>query len=163
MNEKSYHKGALDVRLRPSHVARWVRSSGDIASSPHIENIGKYGADWKVWYTSMMPISQAGRKAWPPLKKAAADPVEWNGLKKGSKRGFVLLLVSLSWWASQATMKRDKEMVSSALKEVLFVVQQLAAESSETDTSSLHKRTCGPEKRRVSLKRYVFLLSVSLL
>ncbi len=87
------------------------------------------------------------------MKKVPVDLADWDGLRKGSKKGFVLLLVGLSWWVTQATKKKDKNMASTAIHEVLFVVRQLAAKAPENDESVLRKRARGPEPRRASLKR----------
>ncbi len=90
---------------------------------------------------------------WPLLKNVPTDSREWSDLKRGSTQGFVLLLVTLSWWEAQATRKKDKLMVMSALQDVLFVVRQLAAQVSEDDTSALHKRTRTSESYFPSNKR----------
>ncbi len=120
---------------------------------PEIDNIEEYGVNWRSWYTSMLPKCRVGQKDWPPLKRVPTDCGEWESLRKGSKRGFVDLLVSLSWWEAQATRKKDKEMVSAALKDVLFVVRELAANEPEDDTSLLRKRTRGTEVKLPQLKR----------
>ncbi len=104
---------------------------------------------------SLMPSVRVGRKGWPPLKKVPNDPLEWDGLRKGSKQGLVLLLVGLSWWVAKAMKKKDKEMVSAVLVDVLFVMRQLAVSASDNDKSVLQKRTRCAEPRRVSLKRYL--------
>ncbi len=112
---------------------------------------------------SLLPVSRIGKKGWPPLKRAPVDPAEWENLKKGSKKGFVLLLVGLSWWATQATTKKDRDMVSTALKDVLFVVRQLATKAAaESDTSVLRKRS---RVSKLASKRYLqidILLLISL-
>ncbi len=150
------------MKLRPICIQRWAKSSGDIALAPHIEDIEAYATQWKAWYMSALPKCRVGQKGWPPLKKGPTDPLEWKNLTKGSKKGLVLLLVSLSWWETQATMKKHKLMASAALKDVLFVVRQLAAHVPD-DTSSSHKRTRGPENSRLSpTKRCEFLSPVSL-
>ncbi len=104
---------------------------------------------WKGWYLSLLPKSRVSQKGWPPLKKGPTDPLEWASLRKGSTKGLVLLLVSLSWWEAQATTKKYRSMASVALKDVLLVVRQLAAHVSDDDTSPLHKRARGPENSRL--------------
>lgn len=61
----------------------------------------------------------------------------WADLRKGSRQGFVILLLSLSWWAARTTKKM---LLSAVLKDVLLIVQQLAENVSEHDTSVLRKR-----------------------
>ncbi len=100
----------------------------------------------------MLPKIRLGLKDWPPLERVPTDPQEWKELKKGSTKGFIILLVSLSWWEAKSTTKKDKMMVSSALKDILFVVRQLAAQVSD-DTSVLHKRARGPESSLPPNKR----------
>lgn len=100
-----------------------------------------------------MPESRFGRKDWPPLKRGPSNLLEWASLKKGSKQGLVMLLMSLSWWDAQATRKADRTLVSSALKDVLFVMRQLVANESEDDSSALRKRARGPESVLPPMKR----------
>lgn len=110
--------------------------SGDVASLPHIKNVEDYGIQWQAWYMSMLPEIRVGRQEWPPLKKVPTDLHAWDDLRKGSKTGFVILLLGLSWWVAQA---KKKTTVSSALKDMLFVVEQLINNVSD-DTSVSHKR-----------------------
>ncbi len=159
--EQAYRKGNLDIKLRPALVSRWARSCGDISSPAHIEDVGKFGEEWRAWYRSLLPKSRVGRKSWPPLKKAPADALEWDDLQKGSKGGFVILLVSLSWWMAQAATKKDKDTLSAVLKEVLFCVRQLAAKAAEDDSSNLHKCSQGPGTRQLSAKRYLQMFCYS--
>ncbi len=97
---------------------------------------------------SLMPKSRVGQRAWPPLKKIPVNPVEWEGLMKGSTKGFVVLLVSLSWWETQATKKKHKSMAAAALDDVLLVLRQLAAHDPGDDTSLLPKHARGAENSR---------------
>ncbi len=118
----------------------------------HIEDIESYGANWQTWYMSILPNSRVGQRHWPPLKQALKDLRDWKDLMKGSKQGVVMLLLSLSWWDAQATKKKERSMVSSALQDIVFVVRQLAANLSD-DTSVLHKRARCPEPVPRPLKR----------
>ncbi len=154
--------GDLDNKLRPSVVNRWARSSGDIASLPQIEDIDQYGADLRSWYKSILPKVRVGRREWPPLKAVPTDPRDWDDLRKGSRKGVVILLLSLSWWDAQATTKKDRKALSSVLKDVLFVMRQLAANVSEDDTAILRKRVRGPDPMLPPVKRYDILLSMLL-
>ncbi len=147
--EQAYHKGELDAKLRPSFVSRWARTSGDVTSPPHIDDMESYCTSWRVWYLSVLPKSRVGQKGWPPLKRGPTDPLEWDSLRKGSTKGLALLLVSLSGWEGQATKTKHKSLASVALKDLLFVVQQLAAHISDNDTSSLHKRARGARQSRL--------------
>jgi hypothetical protein len=137
--EQAYSKGMIALKLQPSVLSRWAKSSGDIATSPHIDNIEEFGTELRSWYMSMLPEIRVGRKNWLPLKKIPADPLEWDGLRKGSRSGFVLLLVALSWWIGQATRKKDKDMAQAVLRDVLFVVRELLANASDSDKCVLCK------------------------
>lgn len=120
---------------------------------PVIKDIEKFGTEWRSWYKYMQPKTRIGQTDWLLLKNVPTDLHEWLDLKRGSTKGFVLLLVTLSWWEAQATRKKDKLMVMSALQDVLFVVRQLAAQVSEDDTSALHKRTQASESHLPPNKR----------
>lgn len=102
---------------------------------------------------SLLPRSRVGRKSWPPLKRGPSDPLEWDEMRKGSKKGLVLLLVGLSWWIVQATKKRDKLMATQAVNDVLYAMRQLAAHASKDDTPVLHKRARGQDSMLLPLKR----------
>lgn len=101
----------------------------------------------------MLPKTRIGQKDWPPLKNVPTDPLEWNSLKKGSARGFVVLLVGLSWWEAASTKKKDQHMLEAALQDILFVLRQLVADVSKDDTYGLHKRPRGSESSLPPLKR----------
>ncbi len=62
---------------------------------------------------------------------------------------------------AEATKKKDRLMVTSALQDVLHVVRHLAANISD-DTSGLHKRKRGSEPSYAPLKRYVCAMSLLL-
>ncbi len=89
---------------------------------------------------SMLPECRVGHREWPLLKQLPADPRGWDNLMKGSRQGFVILLLSLSWWAARATKKK---VLSSVLDDMLFVVRELAKNVSANDTSVSHKRARG--------------------
>jgi hypothetical protein len=131
---------------------RWAKSSGDVTLPPKIDDLETYGISWKAWYMSVMPKNRVGQKSWPPLRKPV-DPIEWDCLRKGSKKGFVELLMSLSWWEAQATRKKHKSTVETALQDVLYVVRQLAAHEPGDDSSTLHKRARGPDDSSVPPRR----------
>lgn len=121
-----------------------------------------FSTGWKAWYMSLQPQSRVGQKAWPPLKNALVDSTEWDGLRKGLRKGFVLLLISLSWWEAQVTMKKQQSMMVSALQDVLLVMQQLAVHDSSDDTLLLHKHARGPQKSGLPpTKRCAYPLFIS--
>lgn len=84
----------------------------------------------------MLPACQVGCCKWPLLEQVPADLCGWDDLMKVSKQGFVILLLTLSWWAAQATKKK---ILLSVLNDVLFVIWQLLENVSANDTLVSHK------------------------
>ncbi len=137
--------------MRPDVITQWAKRSGDIASSPKINDLEEFGSHWRTWYRGFQPTCRLGRQNWPLLKKAPTDPFEWESLRKGSKRGLILILVSLLWWDEQAVTKRERAAFSSAFNDVVFVMRELS-KPMPNDGIGSRKHVRGCKSRRTGMR-----------
>ena len=112
---------------RPQQLSDWMQRHRLWDKAPPMDKASEFGATWKGWWKVLQPEwripDNDGDCQW-----ARDGPANegWPKLLKGGGNGFVLVLLSLSWWMMREkdeTRKTDKS--SSAFQDVEWVLQQM--------------------------------------
>src|ERR1700691_159190 len=95
--------------------------------APPMDKASEFGATWKGWWKVLQPEwripDNDGDCQW-----ARDGPANegWAKLMKGGGNGFVLVLLSLSWWMMRERDETRKTVESlSAFEDVAWVLQQM--------------------------------------
>jgi hypothetical protein len=117
-------KNRLTNKSRPQQLHDWMQRHRLWDKAPPMDKASEFGALWKGWWTVLQPEWRI-IDSWP---FARTGPVEegWKSLMKGGGNGFVLVMLSLSWW-----MMREKDETratvesSAAFEDVEWALQQM--------------------------------------
>lgn len=72
----------------------------------------------------MQPGCRIKGNEWPLLRPSVAEE-SWTELMKGGQNGFLLVLLSLSWWLGATKLEKDRKDCLAAVDDVNWVLQQL--------------------------------------
>jgi hypothetical protein len=86
---------------------------------------------WKWWWVSMQPEWRNNGDVWPPTREHSGYE-EWAILASGGSNGLFLVILSLSWWAKADLTDNTREVLLSAIEDVQWVIDQIAAGLSST-------------------------------
>ena len=76
----------------------------------------KYTTQWHTWWIT---LQLAWRGAVWPLKRTPGQTEGWDDIAKGGKNGFLIILLSLSWWVLKAEGDVEKREGESVIEETL--------------------------------------------
>ena len=148
-------EGILDLTNALAILKLWAKKDGDTAFSPLIDNPNEFTVEWRSWWRSLQPASQIGAREWPLLKVGLTLlSADWDALKKGSSRGFVLVLLSLTRWEENLRSAKDRKAFQMALEDVYLVLQVLSGTLKGKTTSLKRVKTNGMAD--VHPKRYIY-------
>jgi hypothetical protein len=117
-------KNRLTNKSRPQQVYDWMQRRRLWDKAPPVDKSSEFGALWKVWWALLQPewrVVDIG-----PLLCKESVHKGWGDLMKGGGNGFVLVILSLSWW-----MMREKDETratvesSAAFEDVEWALQQM--------------------------------------
>jgi hypothetical protein len=91
-----------------------------------MDKAAEFGALWKAWWKILQPEWRGANDGNWPLVREGPEVREWAKLMKGGGNGFVLVLLSLSWWMMRERDETRKTVESSsAFEDVAWVLQQM--------------------------------------
>jgi hypothetical protein len=114
----------LTNKSRPQQVSDWMQRHRLWDKAPPIDKASEFGAMWKGWWMSLQPGWRVV-DSWP---FAQTGPIEegWEALMKGGGNGFVLILLSLSWWMMRERDEtRGMTESTTAFEDVQWALQQM--------------------------------------
>ncbi|KDQ53073.1 hypothetical protein JAAARDRAFT_137834, partial [Jaapia argillacea MUCL 33604] len=86
----------LPAANRPPQVAQWMKECRQLTKMPAINNLEEYAGGWWSWWLNIQP-SWHSRDEDGQLRCSGAGGL-WASAQKPGKNGFLLVLLSLSWW-----------------------------------------------------------------
>ena len=86
------------THIRPFEIAVWMKN-GRHAKDIKITDLEIFHHRWWQWWRSLQPESRVGDK--DSLTPVSPD-MDWSGLQKPGKNGFLLIMVSLMWWGKSS-------------------------------------------------------------
>lgn len=95
--------------------------------SPLSEPLSVFVMQWRVWWAGMQPTWRHGD--WPPSRvknTSDKDDGTWPGLARVGTCGFVLIIVSLCWWA-RSSRAPDLDLVQ-AVDDVSWVLDRMTTD-----------------------------------
>jgi hypothetical protein len=116
----------LTKESRPQQLSDWMQRHRLWDKAPPMDKASEFGALWRGWWKVLQPEWRTANDDGWPLVREGPSSEPWAKLMKGGGNGFVLLLLSLSWW-----MVREKDETrrttesSSAFEDVKWVLQQM--------------------------------------
>jgi len=117
-------KTRLSNKSRPQQVSDWMQRHRMWDKAPPIDKASEFGAMWNGWWMTLQPEWRV-TDSWP---LAQTGPVEegWETLMKGGGNGFVLILLSLSWWMMRE-IDETRGMTESAVafEDMQWALQQM--------------------------------------
>ena len=117
-------KNRLTNKSRPQQVYDWMQRHRLWDKAPPMDKSSEFGALWKVWWALLQPEWRIVDSL--PLLRKESVYEGWVNLMKGGGNGFVLVILSLSWW-----MMREKDETraivesSAAFEDVKWALQQM--------------------------------------
>ncbi|GJF00550.1 hypothetical protein PsYK624_168430 [Phanerochaete sordida] len=117
-------KGSLPTEGRPSQVGFWMGHQRRVyAKTPPIDDVREFANQWWAWWRGMQPawrtIDATGRLVRQPIGP-------WDALQKPGKRGLLLVLLCLQWWAEKAgAIQADW---SAAVDDVTWALESMLVE-----------------------------------
>lgn len=81
---------------------------------------------WCKWWAELQPVWHRG-DAWPPSRVVQKGET-WSSLGKSGRDGFVLVILTLSWWSQALKVESQHEEFDIAVEDALWVVSQLLLE-----------------------------------
>jgi hypothetical protein len=81
-----------------------------------------YAARWKKWWIGMQPKVRITSE-WPP-SRVVSDDTAWDVLRRVGTTGFIIVMMTLSWWGKAATGV-DDESFQVAVAEVNWVLEKM--------------------------------------
>lgn len=121
---KQEGKVRLTTRGRPQQIPDWMQRHRLYDKTPLIPNPSAFGFVWRAWWKTMQPGWRVEGGEWPLSRQTAVNEA-WTEIMKGGQNGFVLVLLSLSWWLAATESEKDRQDCLSALEDVDWVLQQL--------------------------------------
>jgi hypothetical protein len=117
-------KNRLTNKSRPQHVYDWMQRHRIWDKAPPIDKASEFGALWKGWWSVLQPNWRV-MDSWP-LSREGDVKESWHDLMKGGGNGFVLILLSLSWWMMREKDETRATVESSvAFEDVEWALQQM--------------------------------------
>ena len=126
----------LTSKSRPQQVADWMQRHRQFNRQPPIDNVPSFGVVWKSWWKGMQPIWRSEGAEWPLVRRIDSSE-KWENLMKGGQNGFLIVLLTLSWWLAAALTEAQRNDCVSALDDVEWVLVQMVVilrESKSSDT-----------------------------
>jgi hypothetical protein len=117
-------KNRLTNKSRPQQVYDWMQRHRLWDKAPPMDKSSEFGALWKVWWALLQPEWRIVDSL-PLLRKESVNE-GWENLMKGGGNGFVLVILSLSWWMMQEKDETRAIVESSAaFEDVEWALQQM--------------------------------------
>ena len=117
----------LTKDLRPQQLSDWMQRHRLWDKAPPVDKASEFGATWKAWWKILQPEWQIPDDTHPwPLVRDLPPNERWQKLVKGGRNGFVLVLLSLTWWMMREKDESRKTVESSsAFTDVQWVLEQM--------------------------------------
>jgi hypothetical protein len=117
----------LTNQSRPQQLSDWMQRHRMWDKAPPVEKASEFGATWRGWWKILQPQWRiSDDECGGSLVRNGPSDEKWPNLLKGGGNGFVLVLLSLSWWMmSEKDESRKAEESSSAFEDVQWVLQQM--------------------------------------
>ena len=117
-------KNRLTNQLRPQQVSDWMQRHRLWDKAPPMDKASEFGAQWKGWWKALQPEWRV-IDSWPLARDGPVDD-GWKDLMKGGGNGFVLVLLSLSWWMMREKDETRRTAESDiALEDVQWALQRM--------------------------------------
>jgi hypothetical protein len=145
-------KTRLTNQSRPQQLSDWMQRHRVWDKAPPVEKASEFGAMWRAWWKILQPEWRiTDGTGWPLVRDGPAGEV-WPNLLKGGGNGFVLVLLSLSWWMMRERDEtRNTVESSSALADVEWalgkMVQVLRAQREQVEGEEDEDPNTRPTKR----------------
>ena len=118
----------LTKDLRPQQLSDWMQRHRLWDKAPPMDKASEFGATWKGWWRILQPewrIPEDDAHQWPLVRDLPLNE-RWPKLVKGGGNGFVLVLLSLTWWMMRERDESGKTVESSsAFADVQWVLEQM--------------------------------------
>lgn len=117
----------LTNQSRPQQLSDWMQRHRMWDKAPPVEKASEFGATWRGWWKILQPQWRiSDDECGGSLVRNGPSDEKWSNLLKGGGNGFVLVLLSLSWWMMrEKDESRKAEESSSAFEDVQWVLQQM--------------------------------------
>ena len=116
----------LTNEARPQQVSDWMQRHRQWDKAPIMDKASEFGALWKSWWKILQPEWRTANGGSWPLGREKPEVEEWTKLMKGGGNGFLLVLLSLSWWMMREKDESRKTTESSlAFEDVQWVLDQM--------------------------------------
>jgi hypothetical protein len=151
-------KNRLTNQSRPQQIGDWMQRHRLWDKAPPMDKSSEFGALWKGWWTVLQPEWRVV-DSWPLAREG---PVKegWENLMKGGGNGFVLVILSLSWWMMKEKDETRAMVQSSvAFEDVEWALQHMLLILRERHEESEHSQggedEGDPDPNSRPKKRYV--------
>ena len=136
------------TNLRPPEISKWMKN-GRQPKEMDITDTEKFGQRWRNWWHSLQPKSRVSDK------RSSAQPMsnmDWSQLRKPSKNGFLLIMVSLMWWGKGSDQDTDWMHAVADVTAVLSCINN-SVKSLEPTIPQTAQTIANPGRPQRSLKR----------
>ncbi|KAI0045100.1 hypothetical protein FA95DRAFT_1450123, partial [Auriscalpium vulgare] len=86
-----------DKDVRPKAIPAWFKSGRKYSKVPPTGKAATFARTWRGWWTAMQPAWRTAELSWP-MSRAIVPGETWPELRKGGKKGFVIVLMTIVWW-----------------------------------------------------------------
>jgi hypothetical protein len=118
----------LTKDMRPQQLSDWMQRHRLWDKAPPVDKASEFGATWKAWWKTLQPewrIPDDDAHPWPLVRDLPQNE-RWQKLVKGGRNGFVLVLLSLTWWMMREKDESRKTVESSsAFADVHWALEQM--------------------------------------
>ena len=124
------------------------------AKLPAIKDVYRYGAKWKMWWSSLQPSWRTNEGGQWPLDRTltaeeAAEKGDWGRLQVVGRNGVFVLVLSIAWWL-RATDGMPDEDCGHAIEDILWVFETLLRTCKRSRSPSIGAEAPAPKRRRTT-------------
>ncbi|KAI0040345.1 hypothetical protein FA95DRAFT_1502991 [Auriscalpium vulgare] len=113
----------LSTTDRPTQVKFWTNRGRQFDKPPTVGKAKEFAALWRKWWVGLQPEWRG--TTWPLARPASVPTDGWGEVLKGGSNGFIIILITLSWWCGASKTQSEQNEWASAIEDVGWVLTHL--------------------------------------
>ena len=149
----------MDATGRPDVIPAWLKSGRKYEAPPKISDLNKFSQCWWEWWNALQP-EWRDKKGTGRLSRKTPEGETWSQLYRGGANGFLMIILTLSWWAmslSDDACTFDLNSFTAATDEASWVLDQMLSVKTSLKRPS-DDIAAVPLKKRQVLFLYTYLI-----